>query len=85
MPARLLVRNVWVSEGRRRQGIARQLIAAAQAHAVVRGLSFLNLEVNADNAPAISLYKDLGFDELEPPPAFVPQWMRGALLMGKQL
>ena len=38
----------------------------------------------ADNEPALRLYEDLGFEDLEPMP-WLPSWMRGALSMGKAL
>ena len=85
LPRRLLLRNLWVSETRRRQGIARQLMASVDTQAAELGITYLSLEVLADNEPAISLYEDLGFEELEPPPMPLPKWMRGALSMGKSI
>lgn len=83
LPRRVLIRNLWVAEPRRRQGVARRLMMEAESLAIQQSITFLTLEVNADNDPAISLYRDLGFKELDPLPAIVPKWMRGALLMGK--
>ena len=83
LPRRLLLRNLWVSETRRRQGIARKLMASVGSQANELGITYLSLDVLADNEPAISLYEDLGFVELEPPPMPLPKWMRGALSMGK--
>ena len=85
LPRRLLLRNLWVSEARRRQGIARQLMDAVEALAGERGVDYLSLDVLADNEPAIRLYEDLGFVDVEPPPLPVPSWMRGALSLGKSL
>ena len=85
LPRRLLLRNLWVDESRRRQGIARKLMADVECRAADLGIGYLCLEVVADNDPAIGLYEDLGFVELEPPPMPLPKWMRGALSMGKSL
>ena len=45
----------------RGQGVGRRLMAATLAHARSRGLTRVELEVRADNAPAIRLYESLGF------------------------
>jgi [ribosomal protein S18]-alanine N-acetyltransferase len=42
-------------------GLARSLIAAAEAEALRRGASALTLEVRVDNAAAIRLYEALGY------------------------
>jgi ribosomal-protein-alanine acetyltransferase len=45
----------------RGQGLARTLVAAAEAEARRRGAAALTLEVRVDNRPAISLYEALGY------------------------
>lgn len=55
------VDSVAVLPERRRQGIGRRLIAAAQDNAVSRGLERLALDVVADNNDAIAFYNRLGF------------------------
>ena len=85
LPRRLLVRNLWVAEQSRRQGIARKLMAETETLARSQSVDLITLEVLADNDPAIALYDDLGFEELDVPPVPLPRWMRGALLMGKSL
>lgn len=45
----------------RGQGIGRRLMAATLAHARNKGLTRVELEVRADNAPAIALYESMGF------------------------
>jgi len=52
-----------ISVGRefQRRGIARQLIAAAEASARRRGCRFMRLEVRADDAGAIALYESSGY------------------------
>lgn len=52
-----------ISVGRefQRRGIARQLMAAAEASAWRRGCRFMRLEVRADDAGAIALYESSGY------------------------
>jgi ribosomal protein S18 acetylase RimI-like enzyme len=52
-----------VRTGAQRRGIARRLMAAAEAWAGDRGLAFLTLETGAANQPARQLYRSLGFLE----------------------
>jgi ribosomal protein S18 acetylase RimI-like enzyme len=52
-----------VQAGMERRGIATQLMAAAEAWAADRALSFLTLETGAANQPARSLYSALGYRE----------------------
>jgi N6-L-threonylcarbamoyladenine synthase len=49
---------------RRRRGIARALVLAALARAAGEGAARAHLEVRAGNAPALSLYRGLGFAEV---------------------
>jgi [ribosomal protein S18]-alanine N-acetyltransferase len=44
-----------------RRGIARQLMAAAEHNARRRGCRFMRLEVRADDAGAVALYKSSGY------------------------
>lgn len=85
LPDRFLIRNLWVAEEARRQGIARQLMAEAEDFARAEDVSMNVLEVLVENEPAITLYEDLGYEELDAPALPLPRWMRGALLMGKHL
>ncbi len=50
-----------VAPAMRRQGIARTLIRKAAKHAEGLGAAAMFLEVAADNAPALALYRGLGF------------------------
>jgi ribosomal protein S18 acetylase RimI-like enzyme len=52
-----------ISVGRefQRRGIARQLMAAAEASARRRGCRFMRLEVRADDAGAVALYESSGY------------------------
>lgn len=45
----------------RRQGVGRQLLQACMAKAWRKGIARIELEVRADNEPAIRLYESLGF------------------------
>lgn len=56
-----LVGDVVVHEAFRRQGIARALLAAAEAHAVERRVRWLRIGVLACNQTAVDLYASLGF------------------------
>lgn len=49
--------------GHERRGIARRLMAAAEAWGVQRGLSFLTLETGAGNRTARAFYAALGYQE----------------------
>ncbi len=53
--------TICVAPEARRQGIARRLIAAIEAAARLRRADSLILEVAADNAAAIALYRGAGF------------------------
>lgn len=72
----------------RRQGIAQSLIKAACEHAGQNGETQVTLFVWEDNAPAIALYRSLGFDEVDRvvlPPH--PRAMRHgpSIMMGRPL
>ncbi|MGQ9584907.1 MAG: GNAT family N-acetyltransferase [Anaerolineae bacterium] len=58
------ISNVAVAAAHRRRGIARRLMTCSLEHARAQGGDWVLLQVRADNAPAISLYKDLGFETL---------------------
>ena len=53
--------NIAVHPDHRRSGVARSLIQVLIRELKNRGSSSLTLEVRASNAPAIGLYKKLGF------------------------
>ncbi len=58
------VGNVAVTHAARRQGVGRALVEAMAARARADGLSFLTLEVRAQNAAARELYENCGFVEV---------------------
>ncbi|MEP1469917.1 MAG: ribosomal protein S18-alanine N-acetyltransferase [Halieaceae bacterium] len=57
------VLNLFVSPGSRRQGIAGQLLNAAQKRARQDGAARCLLEVRAGNQGALALYQSLGYTE----------------------
>jgi ribosomal protein S18 acetylase RimI-like enzyme len=57
-----LVSDLCVSERRRGQGIARALLAAAEAYARGKGLARLRVEVLSANREAAAAYRRFGFE-----------------------
>ncbi|MDB4940569.1 MAG: Ribosomal-protein-S18p-alanine acetyltransferase [Labilithrix sp.] len=55
--------NVAVVEEARRRGIGRSLMADLLGYAKAHGIARILLEVRATNAPAIAMYRALGFTE----------------------
>jgi len=55
------VLSVAVHPSRRRKGIGRKLMEAAERVARERGATVSRLEVGTTNAPAIALYRELGY------------------------
>lgn len=56
-----VVEAVAVDPGARRRGLARTMLAALLARAHATGATHAALQVTADNAPAIALYRAFGF------------------------
>ena len=55
--------TIAVAQGRRRQGLGRRLLVRFLAQARDMGSTVVFLEVAADNAPALALYRRAGFAE----------------------
>jgi ribosomal protein S18 acetylase RimI-like enzyme len=55
--------ELYVEPGWRRQGIARQLIMMAEELALERGAGELHILTGTDNAPALELYRSLGYED----------------------
>ena len=53
--------DVFVRESARGTGVGRALVTEALAHARARGCTRIELDVQADNAPAVTLYERSGF------------------------
>ena len=59
------VQLVHVRERARKQGVAKQLLAACVADAKARGAQFVTLDVVTTNQLAINVWRRLGFEEIE--------------------
>lgn len=62
--------SIAVAERARGRGVAKALLAAVEAAAVLRHCARLRLEVRKDNAAAIALYERLGFHRFGEKPGF---------------
>ena len=58
------VKDLCVAEGDRRQGLGTALLRAVCAHFAARGLSAVELKVEADNSGALCLYTGFGFERI---------------------
>jgi len=65
--------TIAVAADRRRRGFGRRLVDAVIEQARDRGARNLFLEVGADNAPARSLYSQVGFTEVGRRPGYYPR------------
>lgn len=63
-----ILQNVYVSESRRRRGIASMLSRAAEQLVRDRGLHQIALDVDVENEAARALYEKLGYREAGTPP-----------------
>lgn len=76
--------NVVVDKDARQQGIAYRLLAELMQKAGREGIKEYTLEVRKSNAPAIALYRKLGFVEEGVRPAFYDMPVEDALMMRKR-
>lgn len=76
--------NVVVDKEARQQGIAYRLLAELMQKAEREGVKEYTLEVRKSNAPAIALYRKLGFVEEGIRPAFYDMPVEDALMMRKR-
>lgn len=77
--------NVAVSPDYRRMGIGEKLVNALSDALKERGNECLTLEVRASNAPAIVLYKKLGFAQVGRRPNYYRNPKEDALILRKEL
>lgn len=70
-PHRWVMANVAVFPEHRRRGIGRSLVTASIEHAQKRGAREVVLQVDRDNASALSLYQSLGFSSCPPKTTWV--------------
>jgi ribosomal-protein-alanine N-acetyltransferase len=68
----------------RRQGIAQALVQYLIDCAMEQNGEFITLEVRQSNAPAIALYKKLGFEPVGVRPGFYSEPKEDALLMTRK-
>jgi ribosomal-protein-alanine N-acetyltransferase len=81
----LHVLNVAVAPEARRRGVARALLAELEGRAVDDGAAKATLEVRRSNAPAIALYRSLGYVEVGVRPRYYAEDGEDAILMDKDL
>lgn len=77
--------NVAVHPDYRRKGIARELVTGLINALVEKGVKSLALEVRVSNAPAISLYEQMGFQQVGLRPNYYRNPKENALIMRKEL
>jgi len=65
--------SIAVEAGRRGAGLGRHLLTHHRAALAARGVRRLFLEVDEENAPAIALYRRVGFLEVGRRPAYYPR------------
>jgi GNAT superfamily N-acetyltransferase len=83
-----LVIGMYVTPAARGSGAGRALLMAAIEHARIReSLLLLTLTVTEGNAPAVNLYRSVGFREygIEPMAILTPSGFKGKVLMSLQL
>ena len=76
--------NIAVNPDYRRQGIAESLIERLVAELKDKQVSSLTLEVRASNAPAIALYRKLGFSQVGKRPNYYRNPREDALILRKE-
>ncbi len=76
--------NVAVAPDARRRGIAQKLIEALAEQLKAQGSRCLTLEVRASNAPALGLYRKLGFAQVGRRPGYYRNPKEDALILRKE-
>lgn len=77
--------NIAVHPQFRRQGIGRNLITVLESKLRERGAVSLTLEVRCSNAPAIALYRELGFRQVGKRPNYYRHPREDGLILRKEL
>lgn len=78
------VTNIAVTESARKRGIGKALVLKALENSKNNGASFLSLEVRLSNTPAITLYRNCGFESEGIRPKFYRDPEEDALIMTKR-
>ena len=81
----LHVLNVAVAPEARRRGVARAILDRVEAQGREQGARIAMLEVRRGNAPAIALYRSLGYREVGVRPRYYAEDGEDALVMDKDL
>jgi ribosomal-protein-alanine N-acetyltransferase len=81
----LHVLNVAVAPEARRRGLARAILDQVEARGREQGARVSMLEVRRGNAPAIALYRSLGYREVGVRPRYYAEDGEDALVMDKAL
>lgn len=79
------VMNIAVSPNYRRQGVAKALVNELTHHLSQKGVIALLLEVRVSNAPAITLYEKMGFEQVGRRPNYYRNPREDALILRKGL
>lgn len=77
------ITNVAVKPQHRKQGFGVKILEELLTFSEGEGLEFVTLEVRESNAPAINLYKKMGFEEVGKRPNFYRDPKEDALLLTK--
>jgi ribosomal-protein-alanine N-acetyltransferase len=85
VPDELHVLNVAVAPEARRRGVARAVLAKVEAGAREQGARVAMLEVRRSNAPAIALYRALGYREVAIRPRYYAEDGEDAIVMDRDL
>lgn len=75
------ITNVAVSPSCRKKGYGEALVSKAKELAKIKQLEMILLEVRVSNAPAISLYKKMGFEEIGLRKKFYEHPVEDAIIM----
>lgn len=84
LPPQAELESIAVAPSSQRRGIARALLQSLLLELGLAGIHELWLEVRVSNAPAIALYRSLGFREIGRRPRYYTDPIEDALLMGFQ-
>lgn len=79
------VLNVATALEARRRGVGRALMDAAEARGRARGARLSTLEVRRSNAPAIALYRAIGYRQAGVRPNYYAEEREDAIVMAKTL
>ena len=79
------ITNVAVHPDSRRKGVAKALLNALEAESKKFETEIINLEVRKSNLPAISLYKQMGYEVCGERPNFYIKPTENAILMAKKV